>query len=70
MHCTNCQSNKNQQLRKSAVKQSQERCEHCGFSINDKCQRLNSFGFPTDSKGEPKAVTPKYIPPPRRWIKA
>ncbi len=70
MYCTNCQSIKNQQLRKSAVKQLKEQCEHCGFPINDKCQRLNSRGLPTDAKSEPKTVTQKFVPRPRKWLKA
>lgn len=71
MHCINCQNNQNE-LKKSAVKQRQERCEHCGSRINDKCQRLNSRGLPTDSKGEPKKVVAqhKFVPPPRKWVKA
>lgn len=71
MYCTNCQSIKNQPLKKSAVKQLKDQCEHCGFPINDKCQRLNSRGLPTDAKGETKTVTQKkFVPRPRKWLKA
>lgn len=70
MYCTNCQNIENQPLKKSAVKQSREQCEHCGFPINDKCQRLNSRGLLTDTKGEPKKVARKFVPPPRKWVKA
>jgi hypothetical protein len=54
----------------SAPKKQQQRCEHCGFSINEKAQRLNSVGLPTDCKGNPKPVEQPIIPGPRRCIKA
>ena len=72
MHCINCQKNKSSELKKSAIKQRQERCEHCGSPINDRGQRLNGRGLVTDSKGEPKKAISqhKFVPPPRKWVKA
>lgn len=72
MHCINCQNNRNNELKRSANKQRQGRCEHCGSPINNSGQRLNSRGLLTDSKGEPEKVPAKhkFVPPPRKWVKA
>ncbi len=67
MYCQKCKGLEGRELKVSIPKRERERCEHCGFPIDEKGQRLNKAGMPTDGKGEPKPIRRAYIPRPSRW---
>lgn len=69
MYCTECNKSAHT-LNVSNKKREEGRCENCGFPMNDRCQRVNQHGKPTDGKGFPKRKKVPYVPRPRRWASA